>query len=109
MLILFKAFLILAVICGSWLLIRQEHLFLQRLMGITLGVLLCWVVLFPECTTRLAHFFGIGRGVDFLFYLAHLCCLYALLMFYRRIKELQRQVTLLVREKALQEAHKPGS
>jgi len=62
------------------------------------------VVLRPEFTTLLAHLLGVGRGVDLVTYLALLAVFYLLLRLFTRMEELERDITRLVREIALERA-----
>ena len=73
---------------------------LWTLFWIAVGV----VVLRPEFTTLLAHLVGVGRGVDLVTYLALLLIFYLLLRLFTRLEELERDITGLVREIALERA-----
>jgi hypothetical protein len=52
-------------------------------------------------TTVLANYVGIGRGVDLIQYSADLFFLYILFLYFIRIKNIERKLTLLIRETAL--------
>ena len=58
-------------------------------------------VLDPEITNQLAHFLGIGRGADLIFYLAILGFGYIILLLYSKIKKLEDQLTQMVRKQSL--------
>ncbi|MEY3011634.1 MAG: hypothetical protein RIT45_369 [Pseudomonadota bacterium] len=61
----------------------------------------------PDVTTRFAHLLGIGRGADVVLYCAvfgGLLVAFRLSMAQRR---LERELTLLVRELAVQQARRP--
>jgi hypothetical protein len=58
-------------------------------------------VLDPEVTNQLAHFLGIGRGADLIFYLAILGFGYITLLLYSKIKKLEDQLTQIVRKQSL--------
>ena len=66
------------------------------------------VVMRPESTTFLAHRLGVGRGVDLVTYLALLFIFFLLFRLFSRIEELERDITRLVREIALQRAEIGG-
>ncbi len=73
---------------------------LWTLFWIVVGI----VVLRPEFTTLLAHLVGVGRGVDLVTYLALLLVFYLLLRLFTRLEGLERDITGLVREIALERA-----
>lgn len=62
------------------------------------GVLL---VLFPDFTTRVSTFLGVGRGTDLLLYTAIISFSYVFLLFYSKIKKLENQLAELVRQNAI--------
>ncbi len=74
-----------------------DKLFIGFLM--TLGI---FFVLDPEVTNQLAHFLGIGRGADLIFYLAILGFGYITLLLYSKIKKLEDQLTQIVRKQSLE-------
>lgn len=55
----------------------------------------------PEWTAILAGFLGIARGADLVFYLAILGAMVGFLAVYIRLRRLESQLTLVVRELAL--------
>jgi small membrane protein len=59
-------------------------------------------VLYPDLTTKIARYLGIGRGTDLIFYLAILGFGYMILVLYSKIKNLEDQITSLVRKQALE-------
>jgi hypothetical protein len=59
-----------------------------------------------EMTARVARPLGIGRGADLVFYCAVVVMLAGFWMIYIRLRHLRRQITLLVRQLAIQEAHR---
>ncbi|HMC83966.1 MAG TPA: DUF2304 domain-containing protein [Chitinophagaceae bacterium] len=59
-------------------------------------------VLYPEVTNQLAHFLGIGRGADMIFYLAILGFGYLALVLYSKIKKLEDQLTKIIRKQSLE-------
>ena len=72
-----------------------------------LGALLAVFVIFPDASTAIGRFFGIGRGADFLFYLAHLFLLYLVVRLYLRQQQLRTEITELTRAIALMSAEPP--
>ena len=71
-----------------------------------LGILLLgmFALVYPNTTTTVAHVIGIRRGADLLFYIAILVGLIVAFIGYLRFRVLDRQITLLVRQHALQNA-----
>ncbi len=62
------------------------------------GILL---VLAPDLSTDIAHALGIGRGVDLIIYLFILAGLFYSITITSELKRLQRQMTVLIRQMAL--------
>ena len=96
-----------AIVC----LLRVRRGSLRRLSGLVwaavwmVGTLL---VIRPGISTEISSFFGIGRGADFIFYLALVSGLYVLLALYGRIRRLETALTELAREQAIRDAASPG-
>lgn len=61
------------------------------------------VVLKPEITTIVANKFGIGRGADFVLYLAIILVFYLLFKLNLKVETLNRDLTKIVRERALED------
>jgi hypothetical protein len=62
-----------------------------------------------EVTVPIAHKLGIGRGADLVFYCAVVVMVVGFWMTYIRLRLLRRQITLLVRQLAIQEAQRDPS
>lgn len=86
----------------------------QRLQGgdITGGQFLFWCglwvaiglsALFPQWTVWLANAFGVGRGADFVLYLAVAFLLYRSFKTSVKQRELDRHITAVVRKNALKD------
>jgi hypothetical protein len=63
-------------------------------------------VLWPNSTSRVARLLGVGRGADLVLYLAVVAMLVGFWMIYIRLRQLRRDVTLLVRHLALEAAER---
>ena len=79
----------------------------------TFLVLVCFgvsalLVFRPTVATRLAHFVGIGRGVDLIFYLTIPSLALGLLLLFARTRDLNLKLTAAIRELALSNAHVPN-
>jgi hypothetical protein len=68
------------------------------------GMVMCSgiFVLWPELTNRIAHWLGVGRGSDLVFYLSILIFWFVVLKLYARIRILEKMVTEVMRNDALQ-------
>src|SRR3989344_341491 len=69
--------------------------------------LLVWLaavigVVLPGTTTRLASYFGVGRGVDVIVYLSLALLFYLVFRIYVMIEDIRRDITFLIRHIALQ-------
>lgn len=73
----------------------------DRLIVLVLAVACLLLVARPELANRIAHAFGVVRGVDFIFYLAIPGICFVCLLLYTRLLAMQSSITLLVREIAL--------
>jgi hypothetical protein len=58
----------------------------------------------PDWTNDVAHWVGVGRGVDLFFYLAILGFSFATLILYSKIRDLDESLTRLVRAIAIERA-----
>lgn len=73
--------------------------------------LLIWLtalagVSLPATTTRLASFFGVGRGVDVIVYISLALLLYLVFRMFVMIEDLRHEITSLVRQIALKSSSK---
>jgi len=81
---------------------RNRRLLLLQALVFALGATL---IVYPEIARRLAHFVGIGRGVDFVLYPLVIWLVRESLLSRRRRHEEQEKVTELVRALAASGAH----
>ena len=77
----------------------------------TIFWLLIWilallVILLPVTTTRIASFFGVGRGVDIIVYISLAALFYLVFRIYVMIEDLRREITSIIRQIALQSSPK---
>jgi hypothetical protein len=61
-------------------------------------------VLWPDAVTRVANRFGIGRGTDFVVYVAMAAMFFLLFRFHVKLELLNRDITKVVRRDALHES-----
>jgi len=59
-------------------------------------------ILMPKTTTKIASFFGVGRGVDVIVYISLTLLFYLVFRIYVMIEDLRHEITYLIRELALQ-------
>lgn len=64
------------------------------------------VVLFPDNTVVLANTFGIGRGVDFIVYIAIIVLFAVVFRLHIKMAQLEEHLTSLVRQDAIDHAKK---
>jgi hypothetical protein len=108
MIVVFKAFLLLCVVLFTYLAVfRLRTPLVQRALAVPLGLALCVLAIAPDLSSVVAHFFGIGRGSDLVFYLAHVTEAFFLLILYARYQNLSLEFAELVRRQALDRAEPP--
>jgi hypothetical protein len=95
------AFLLLATMVAVWKgwASRKEG-FVWACVCVTAGVF----VAEPGILGKLAKVLGIGRGADLLLYGSVVVMLIGFLMIYARLRQLRREMTLLVRDLAIRDA-----
>jgi small membrane protein len=76
----------------------------KRLILVALAGAAVISILNPDLTTRVANFVGVGRGTDLLLYLLVAVFLYVVVGFYLKFRDVERQLTVLARRLALDEA-----
>jgi small membrane protein len=60
------------------------------------------MIIFPDATSFLAHFLGIGRGADLIMYLSLLISFYLIFRLHLALARLEQAITALVRAIALE-------
>ena len=75
-------------------------IFFFLILGITL-------VFSPELATKIAHYLGVGRGADLIFYVSDLFFLFLIMKLYLKVRRLEQNLTELVREKTIEQARTP--
>lgn len=88
------AFLVLYIF-----LLRTAHT--DRIVYIAFALVGILLVLAPGLSTDIANLLGIGRGVDLIIYIFILAGLFYSVTITSELKRLQRQMTILVRQNAL--------
>src|SRR5215475_3199047 len=83
---------------------QQSRLLSKAISIVTLTGI--YLVLFPEQTNALAHFMGVGRGADLILYCWLVISLIVSMYLQLQSLQLQRLITELARELALQSARR---
>jgi hypothetical protein len=88
-------------------LVQKSLLLIKRAVAVIMFAGLLLLIVFPDASTWIANKAGIGRGVDLLFYFAHLFFLLVAVALWRRLITLNDAVTRLAREIAINKAIQP--
>lgn len=75
------------------------------LLFLTTGLLF---IFFPELSNRVAHFLGVGRGADMVFYLSILFFAFLIIKLYAKTRRLEKMITKLIRDDSIKNAEIPG-
>jgi hypothetical protein len=106
---IYQIYQILGVIIGITAIIISLLRFKDGRMSV--GMFLFWMVVwlivimisvYPQSTTFFANIIGIGRGLDLALILGIIGCYYLIFKTYTKIEKLEENLTLLVREIAIQ-------
>jgi len=99
---------ILAILFVSFVLWRVVNKFRRKELNVPefLMWLFFWLAvgvafITPESLTRLANLLGIGRGADLVLYVAVMVVFYLMFRIFVRLEKMERDITKIVREKAL--------
>jgi hypothetical protein len=76
----------------------------KKLIMIALVAFAVFSILNPDFTSTIAHFVGVGRGTDLLLYALVAVFVYVVVGFYLNFRDVQRQLTILARRLAIDEA-----
>jgi hypothetical protein len=87
--------------------VQKSLMAIKRLAAFFMFFLLILLVVFPDVSTRIANFIGVGRGVDLIFYFSHLFLLLLIVALWRRSTVLMATITKLSRAIALQNPNMP--
>ena len=71
-------------------------------LWILIWLVVIWVSIFPDSTNVFASLTGIGRGLDLVLILGLIVGYYLIFKMYSMIENMDKEITLLVREIALQ-------
>jgi len=104
--ILFSLFALFAL--GSVIKKKREGLLGPKGLIFWLGfwVLATVLVFYPNSTTTIAHYLGIGRGADLLMYVSLVVIFYVLFRLHVKLESIGRSLTKVVRKEAIEEISK---
>jgi hypothetical protein len=71
-------------------------------------IIIILISIYPPSTTTFANIIGIGRGLDLILILGLLLSYYLIFKIYTMIENIEREITILVRQIALQNPEKKG-
>lgn len=83
-------------------LISSKELTFWFILWLAVGV----VVILPQTASFLANLLGVGRGADLVIYLSIVVLFYIVFRIFIRLDRLDREITKIVRELALQKKDK---
>lgn len=61
-------------------------------------------IFFPELSNRVAHFLGVGRGADMIFYISILFFAFLIMKLYAKTRKLEQMITKIIRDESLKNA-----
>jgi hypothetical protein len=107
MIIIAKFILIsLLLLVFLFYLLKIRSKLLDRLLFIIFFMTGVFFIIYPDITTSIAHTIGINRGADLIFYLAIVFFFFGLILLYSMNKELEKKLTDLIRNDAIENAGK---
>ena len=87
--------------------VRNNEITLESaIFWIFIWMLVILIVAFPSTMSYLATLTGVGRGVDVIIYTAIILLFYLQYRLYIKIENVEREITLIVREIAIAEREK---
>ncbi|MGC4036027.1 MAG: DUF2304 domain-containing protein [Chitinophagaceae bacterium] len=83
---------------------RLRSSYFDAFLIILFAAIEIFFVFFPDYTTVIAHYLGVGRGVDMIFYLAILFFAFICMKLYHKVRKLEQTITNIIREKGIKNA-----
>ena len=87
---------------------RMRSQLLDRVVVATLFIASLVAIIRPDLTTAVAHYFGVGRGSDLVFYLMISGLAFLCVVLYIKLRRLEETQTIIVREIAIRFSNPPG-
>jgi hypothetical protein len=88
---------------------RLRSVLADRIIYLACALVGVVLVIFPDLASGVAHLLGIGRGADLLFYLFIIASLFYFVSLNAEIRRLKHQMTVLVRQQALEHPVEGGA
>lgn len=99
--------LVIIIILIIWRVIdrfaRKQIRISELFIWIIFWLLAAGFVLWPEASSKLAEFLGVGRGVDAILYLALMLIFYLLFRIFVKFEKIEKDITKIVRKISLDE------
>lgn len=104
--VLFSLFALFAVL--SVIKKKREGLLGPKglIFWLSFWILATILVFYPNSTTTIAHYLGIGRGADLLMYVSLVVIFYVLFRLHVKLESVGRSLTKVVRKEALEQVKK---
>ena len=99
--LVFQVALFIALAVFTFYVFRLRTPLTDRVIFLALVAVAAVLVINPELSTRIANRMEIGRGTDLIFYVFIIASLFYAVTATTRQRQMQRQITLLVRQIAL--------
>jgi hypothetical protein len=87
-----------------YVLLLPKHTMIRKFFVLCFVSAMLIFVLNPDWSTEIANYFGIVRGVDFLFYLSNLALFFIAFVNYLKFKKMEIRFAKLVRRVAMDHA-----
>ena len=97
---------VFVLLIAAYMYLRLRTTVLDLMLIVLFAATGVFFVLFPDTTTSIAHWVGVNRGADMIFYLAILFLLFLVMKLYSRVRRLEQRFTETVRDKSIEEAEK---
>ena len=85
---------------------KVKNILINRVVFLLLGLTGIFLILFPNITSEIANFMGIGRGTDLVVYLFILISLFLFVYVMSILKRLEQKITAIVRNNAIDNPRK---
>ena len=89
---------------GFYFIVRLRKRLLDILLLAVLITCAAVFIIWPDITTHIAKFLGVGRGADLVFYVSILIFWFVILKLYIRLRRLEQSFTEFIRKDALHNA-----
>ena len=93
---------IILIISIGILLITGKYKAFEKFFLLIVSSILLIFIISPQLSDIVANFFGIGKGKDLIIYIAIAILWFFYVINYVKIKKIERNITLIVRKKALE-------